>query len=195
MSLLALVIGPGGRWQPGIGDPTLVGWISVVAYFAAALLSLRAQRSSGPARVRAYWLTLAVVLALLGVNKQLDLQSWLTQSGRDLARAQGWMESRRAVQVLFLAGLSAVCLAASGGVLWWLRGVLARVRTSVIGFALLLGWVVARAASFHHLDLILGTRITGLPFNSLMELGPLALIAWSAWRFSRGTTSASPGGR
>jgi len=35
-ALLAVTID--GRWQPGIGDPTWMGWATVAAYFVAAVL-------------------------------------------------------------------------------------------------------------------------------------------------------------
>jgi hypothetical protein len=119
------------------------------------------------------------------------VQSWLTEVGRDVALARGWWESRRALQAAFLAG---VALASAGGALaaWrWLRGSLARVRLSLVGLLLLLGWLVARAASFHHLDRILGGRIPSLRTSSLVELAAIAIVAAGAWRFS----AASPPGR
>ena len=33
------------RWRPGIGDPTFMGWLTVVAYFTASLLCCMAGRS------------------------------------------------------------------------------------------------------------------------------------------------------
>src|SRR5262245_10532966 len=30
-----------GNWSPGIGDPSVVGWVTVVLYFFAALICLR----------------------------------------------------------------------------------------------------------------------------------------------------------
>ena len=43
--LLAAV--EGGRWKPGIGDPTVMGWVTVAAYFvtAARLLWCRLARA------------------------------------------------------------------------------------------------------------------------------------------------------
>ena len=40
------------RWSPGIGDPTVMGWLTVVAYLAAAWLCLRAfmVEKAGPPR-------------------------------------------------------------------------------------------------------------------------------------------------
>ena len=102
-----------GGWAPRIGDPTLMGWATVAAYFAAAILAtLAARRATG--RQRAFWIGLAVILLALTVNKQLDLQSALTEAGRCISKAQGWYEARRSVQVIFIeAVLVASALAAA----------------------------------------------------------------------------------
>jgi hypothetical protein len=34
------------HWEPGIGDPTFVGWVTVVAYVIAAYLCWRAARGT-----------------------------------------------------------------------------------------------------------------------------------------------------
>jgi len=47
MELLRRVIGPDDPWMPGIGDPTLLGWLTVAAYFTAAGLCLRAALRAG----------------------------------------------------------------------------------------------------------------------------------------------------
>src|SRR5689334_14562621 len=111
-----------GSWSPGIGDPTVAGWITVFAYFAASFLCWRVYRnrvaragsSSVPGialvalpwvlallgrrrhlervgvevRARALWMGLTVLLLFLGINKQLDLQTVITEVGR-MAAASG----------------------------------------------------------------------------------------------------------
>jgi hypothetical protein len=49
-------------------------------------------------------------LFALGINKQLDLQTALTELGRVLALSQGWYEQRQVVQFWFIAALAATCL-------------------------------------------------------------------------------------
>jgi hypothetical protein len=113
-----MAAGPDGRWEIGIGDPTPLGWITVAAYAAAAVL---AWRNAGAARRTAvphsFWIALTALMLALGINKQLDLQTWLSQAGRDLAIAQGWWEQRRAVQAVFIALLAAGAV----GVAVWAR--------------------------------------------------------------------------
>ena len=88
-------------WRPGIGDPTIGGWITVVLYFVAVLTTWRAaQLTNG--REYKLWLLISLMFIFLGINKQLDLQSALTEAGRILAMKQGWYPSGRA----FSSGLS-----------------------------------------------------------------------------------------
>ena len=44
MGLLPLVKGADGRWVAGIGDPSVMGWVTVAVYFATAFLCFRASR-------------------------------------------------------------------------------------------------------------------------------------------------------
>lgn len=193
----------GIEWTPGIGDPTVMGWLTVVAYFVAAWLCLRAFKSEkrgparpyrqaipalfrvlkkhwpsppAPARRAALWLVLAAVLGALGVNKQLDLQTLFTEIGRSMAFEGGWYESRRVVQAIFIAmvlGFGALGVA----LLWWLtRGQLRDFRLTLFGFAVLVSFVVVRASSFHHVDVIIGMDIAGVRINWMLELGGLALV-------------------
>ncbi len=56
-----------GRWHASIGDPTIFGWITVVAYLLAVICSLRQARivkaQGGTAR---FWLVMAAVLFVFG---------------------------------------------------------------------------------------------------------------------------------
>jgi hypothetical protein len=84
-----------GNWKLGIGDPTPVGWITAIAYLAASLACAvvwtadrRARRHGRPGSP-VFWLSLALLLLFLGINKQLDLQTLLGDIGRRKARAEG----------------------------------------------------------------------------------------------------------
>jgi len=173
--------GPDYRWSPGIGDPTIIGWVTVAAYgsaFIACVACARVQQKQD-ARQR-FWIIMAVIMALLGVNKQLDLQTWFTQTGRDLALAQGWYEERQAVQIAFIAAL---VLAAAGAMVFLQRAVgrLGReARWAATGLLLLAVFVVLRAASFHHIDRMLNIRLGTVTFNAVLELGGIACILIAA---------------
>ena len=58
-----------------------------------------------------FWFALCGVMVFLGFNKQLDLQTCFTQVGRDMAHSEGWYESRRTVQLIFIVILVLLGLA------------------------------------------------------------------------------------
>lgn len=183
---LAVVDPATGRWAPGIGDPTVMGWLTVLAYLGAATLALVNLLAARRTRLPwIYWAVVAALMALLALNKQLDLQTWFTQLGRDLALAQGWYAQRRIVQAGFIVVLA--CGAASVSVLLWhrWRRHWQGYRLSAVGVTLLLAFIVIRAATFHHIDEWLGWGLAGLKLNHLLELGAIGLIAAGAWQWRR----------
>ncbi|MBK9386226.1 MAG: hypothetical protein IPN34_15545 [Planctomycetes bacterium] len=178
------------RWSPGIGDPTPMGWITVLAYLAAAVLCARAgraeQRSEEPARrVVLFWALLTAGMVALGINKQLDLQSLLTQIGRDLAQRDGWYEQRGGVQKLFILALGVLAVGSGAAMLLWLRRYLRELWLAILGGLAIASFVVVRASSFHKVDSLLGTYVGFVKMNWVLELGGIALVAWGAWRAPR----------
>ena len=196
--LIILSTGNDGRWHPGIGDPTPLGWVTVVAYLLAAAAAfrtsarVRAPHAQAPERTLArFWLSVGFVMVALGVNKQLDLQTYFTESMRDLALSQGWYGDRRRYQIAFIAAL------ALGGVLAFallasaLRPVIAEVLGGAIGLVLITTFVLVRAASFHYVDRLLGAG--RLRLNWVLELSGIAVILLSALRAdSRRTRATAP---
>ncbi|MBU2956836.1 hypothetical protein Q4511_14940 [Paracoccus sp. 1_MG-2023] len=168
------------RWSLEIGDPQITGWLTVLAYVVAALLSARVWSRMAGQGGRLFWALLAVMLAALAVNKQLDLQSALTAAGRCLAHAQGWYGERRLVQVGFIATLGAVMVAGLIAMTFSLRGNLRRNGVALAGLVIVTGFVMMRAASFHHMDRLIGMRALGVPNNFLFENTGLVLIALNA---------------
>ncbi len=190
----------GGRWRPGIGDPTVLGWVTVAAYFGAAslcgLAAWREPTADGCRRPRGrpsrFWLGLAALLAALGVNKQLDLQSLVTQTGRDVIRAWGLYSERRELQFGFILAVSILCGAALGAFLWAARRKLRRRWPAIAGILFILGFVLIRAASFHHVDVFLAARLGGMKWNWILELGGIAVVAGGAVRVMLGPTGKPP---
>lgn len=181
-----------GHWHPGIGDPTPLGWFTVAAYAFAAWSCWRTASGVRDTpwgdfhpRAARFWLLLAVALGLMAVNKQLDAQTALTDIGRQLAVAQGWYAQRHKVQIVFVA---AVALVAGAGLaaLWWASRPLSTGRaTAAVGLLLLIGFVMVRAASFHHVDAFLAESALGLRWNWILELGGIGVVAAGAWFESR----------
>jgi len=192
-----LVTGTDGRWHPGIGDPTILGWLTVVAYLVAAVVSFRSLRlcrsrakrlarvdrdaSREERRLALFWCFVAVAMAALGLNKQLDLQSFLTEVVRDRAIRQGWYESRGEYQLAFVACVAVVGVLGTSWLAFALRRSVARVRLALVGLGTIASFVVVRAASFHHIDAIL---VRGpLPLNPILELGGICAVVVGARRF------------
>jgi hypothetical protein len=179
-------------WRPGIGDPSLLGWLTVAAYVAAALLSFRTYRLVEPvepvtregiltARVqRWFWLGMTVVLGALAINKQLDIQSLLTDIARVVFKKSGWYEGRRVFQhafVLVAAGTGAVAILAG---LWAFRKGGAWVQLGQLGLIALCSFIVVRAASFHDVDAMLGGSVWFFKLNHVLELSGIAVISIAA---------------
>ncbi len=179
----------GGRWRPGIGDPTALGWGTVAAYLAGAGLCLAAGRREALAarrRERAFWWILALALLVLGLNKQLDLQSALTEVGRDLLRGLGRPGAKRLVQRSFLAALALGGGLGLIGFGWTFRRSVARHGLALAGLALLLAFVTLRAAMFQRLGAPIPRR------SWVLELGGITLIAASAAIRLRASTPPDP---
>jgi hypothetical protein len=174
------------RWSPGIGDPNIMGWVTVLVYAWAALVCLRAARGAVgddplDRKERLFWTVTAVVMTLYAVNKQLDLQSLATSVGRCIAKADGWYEQRRRFQFEFIIGLVFCTFIALVAVFRWLRGTLARTGVAAFGLIFVSGFVVIRAVGFHHVDAIINTSISGWRANWLLEIpGPLLVIVGAA---------------
>ena len=183
------------RWHPGIGDPTPVGWLTVAAYgFTAAvcarvfLTARAAQRGfRGVDDVQArdrralkhLWLVIGLTMLLLGINKQLDLQTFVIQRVRRRAYVDGWYGDRRRYQKDFIVAMTVTAAIAVTLVSVWLRRVLRRVLLAIAGLGLLVLFVLVRASSFHYVDklLSLGGRVR---MNWIIELGGIGLIVVAA---------------
>lgn len=176
------------RWSPGIGDPNLTGWLTVLAYAVCAALALvvlvRARQVTG--RARALWVLLLLAMVVLGINKQLDLQSLLTAVGRCVAKSQGWYEERRTVQRAFVEALLAAGVLVLAFGLFLLRRHLRQHGTALLGLAVVASFVAVRAVGFHHVDAFINSHLMDVRFNVILENAGLVLIALNAiWLLRR----------
>jgi len=187
-----------GGWRPGIGDPTFIGWFTVFAYLAAVIACIRAWQRARTTPTEAFvlrttWLGLALLMLALGINKQLDLQSWLTVVGRQIALEQGWYERRRMVQAVFIGAILVAGVVTLVAGAWLLRRHMADVWVSGLGAVFIVVFVIVRASSFHHVDTLLSSTLAGARVNWILELGGIAFVFVGAWRYDgrrRVTSSA-----
>ena len=194
------------------GHLTALGWTMFALYLIAALFSFRAaasarrqqsvvsgpssvvgrpssvvrgQRSSSSGRI---WLWLGVVLAALGLNKQLDLQTRIIQLGRRIVGAEHLAAYRAELYAVFFLGfiLILAVIALFAIIARRLREPTGRfVRQfplAAAGCVLICAYIVIRAASIDNVDLMLGLDFERIPFLWLLEGGGLLLIIVQALR-------------
>jgi hypothetical protein len=171
-------------WTPGIGDPTFAGWFTVALYFLAVISAWLTANSASVDR--SLWRAISIAFVALGINKQLDLQTALTELGRVLATSEGWYEHRRVVQFWFIVAVGAGCFLLALILLFTARLAPWPTWVALIGVVLVLAFVAIRAASFHHFDRFIGARILGLKWNWVLEMGGIAIVLIaSEWRRRR----------
>lgn len=181
-------------WRPTIGDPSFMGWFTVAAYgIGAALAVLASSRYRGcdnktHKREKWVWLAVAGVMAFLCVNKQLDLQSLLTDIGRVLSRQEGWYEQRRGFQRLFVVGVLVGSVSFGCWSIWRFREFWKSHKLLAGGMLFLLTFIVVRAISFHHFDMVISTRVLGVRMNWVFELTGIFLVSLAAARERMGVT-------
>jgi hypothetical protein len=180
-----------GDWTLGFHDSTPLDWAITLGYLGAAGLCLFAWRKQRNVRidpsthVRGFWLVMGIVMVLLGINKQLNFQTLLTDIGREAATQEGWFERRRSVQRLFVVTFTVIGLAAVGAVCWWVRHAWRNYFLALSGLFLSGVYAVIRAASFHH---VLAQREGGPhhPISQeLLEVGAVVLVSIAAWQAAR----------
>lgn len=180
----------------------MAGWITVLLYVIAAWATWRLLRDWKQPRIhggrheRWFWRLLFVGLILLAINKQLDLQSAFTELGRMAANRGGWYADRRQVQMAFIAGIAILGLTLFVATLYLTWGAPAATQWALLGATGLVMFVLVRAASFHHVDTMLGSELSGVRVNWLLEMGGLMVIIVSVWcRHARRLSSpAAPEG-
>ncbi len=175
-----------GRWYWGLGDPDAGSICVTLYYFLTSMvcmwvarqlrsknlvMSEQAHPSESP-----FWMLLSIGMLGLGINKQADLQSLITLYGRDVFVRAGMYEGRRTYQMVFIASIAGVALLAVLVGLWWVRHWKWPALLGAIGIGVQGAFIAIRAASFHHVDQLLGVRWAGMKSNLLLESVGLSLI-------------------
>ena len=119
-------------------------------------------------------------MVFLGVNELLDLQTLLTSAGRAHAKANGWYGEHRRVQYLFVFTLGTLAVCAGIAMLWLTKRAHRSVRLALFGLFFLGLFVLLRAASFHHIDDVLGGGLSAFNWGSFQEMAGIILVASAA---------------
>src|SRR5262245_27286151 len=176
----------------GAGDLTVVGWIAVILYFSAATScwitarKLRlAEKDIEDAKELCGWQWIAATFLALGLCKLLDLQPALTETGRLIAKFQGWYGERWSAQIAFVGVAAVACSVAARMLVRWARKTPVSTRWALIGSTMLTGYVVIRAVSFHYVDRLIDAKFLGIRLDWIFELGGIGVVlAVSYWRRS-----------
>ena len=174
--------------QIATDDSSLLAWLTVAAYLIAAALcgivSVRAEyifRDAYARQHRLIWGLLSLVMLFLGINKELDLQTWFTNTIKELAWNGGWYDAGRAMQGVFIGGLALAGLIVGVGMLWYMRHVWRHYWLLSLGVLFIARFVVVRAAGFYGVELPRLSELTGgVQINWLLEILGASVIAVAA---------------
>ena len=165
-----------------------------MAYFAAAFACWSTYAWRGASwdgySDRRFWLFLTIALGALGINKQLDLQTDLTDIGRSLAYTLGWYEQHRTIQLVFIISVAIAGVFALTVMCWLSLPLSIGKVLALSGATFLVSFVLIRAASFHHIDMFLSQTALGLRWNWILELSGITLAGIGAVAERRSSASA-----
>lgn len=176
------------EWKSAVAAADLADWVTVGAYLIAAFACIRASSFAWLTRRerdRSFWRLTTALLIFLGFNELLDLQALLTVLGREHAKANGWYGQHRQVQYIFVLTLALLGVLAAIITIFLTRKAHASVRVALIGLGFIGLFVVFRAASFHHLDELLGRKAPLFNWGSMQELLGIAIVAMAALTYPR----------
>ncbi len=192
-----------GSWTIGIGDPTPMGWLTVVLYFLTSYLCVTCMQVEkrgptrplgetlgalfrvvrkhwpnvpDPARRAVVWVAIAAMYACLGVNKQLDLQSAITETGRLVLRSIDAYEQRRPMQIAFIVVVLGCAVVAIAMLFAFAVRVAKHFILPLLGVVVTIAFVAIRATSFHDMDILISEEWFGIRVNWLFELGGISLV-------------------
>ena len=183
-------------WSP-IGDNDFVGWFTTIAYVIVAILCWRiwylkkrglagSGYISNERRSSRFWFFIAMVITLLGFNKQPDIQTSFLAACKQIVLAMGWIGVKKKLQLIFVTAL-AMSIGAFLVMLFWNardgRG--KRYWLAFVGICLLGLFVIIRAALFSHLDRMLGRAGVVLHLDHCLEITGIFAVGIEAALASR----------
>lgn len=168
-----------------LGDPTLGGWVVTFGYLFCAFFSLRKYREEASFNQAAvHLLILTLLLFCLGINKQLDLQTFFFTAMKTLAKSHGWYEQRGMMQGAFvviigIGLLSSLLMARAFLIRSWSKN-----KPIWLGLMLLFVFIFLRAAAFNKFRYISEQSVLGFNLYAVLELSAIVLIGFGVSRYS-----------
>jgi cation transport ATPase len=128
-----------------------------------------------------FWFVIGALLLLLGLNKQLDLQTMFEANMKELALTHGWYAQRHLMQLAFIGALAMGLLT----MLFLLRRFLAKSwrnnKIVCFGLFLIAVFIVLRAAAFNHFSFLNTRTYLGFNAHALLEIGALGIIFYGTY--------------
>ena len=161
-------------WAPGLHKYDMFRAALTVGYATTAVLAGLRWRQS-----RAWiWAFVALYMVLLALNRQLDLQTFVTQTARCIARNAGWYRQRRGPQAELTYAVLGLMAAGFAATLILTR----RFRILMTGLVLVTADLCLRMLSFHATDRLLQAPVFSLPLHGYIEAFGLGLTIYAAVR-------------
>lgn len=177
-------------WMGIWGDPWLSGTILVCSYFGTGVVVYRV--SCGLAgRERGFWRLCSAVLCFQAANTPLDLHALVWTTGRCMAHAQGWYESRKAVQIGFLLTTALLALIIGALAIKRFSAPLRHNLLLTMGLVISLGFTLIKGVSLHGLAAIYGQRLGPFFVADVIEWSGIALAFAGAVRRQQMLTAQS----
>lgn len=174
-------------WTPTIVESLMMSWVTVTVYFLTAMQAFYVagrvefvRPGDDQWKNRAFWLLLTGLLVILGLNKQFDLQSYVTAAARCSARVGGWYEDRHQWQILFMVSVGGAFIYGARPLLRYFRGHMSGNWWAIVGATFLLAFILMRASSYHGFDSFTHYEINGVRMNWIVEISGLLLISFQS---------------
>ncbi|MEQ8202545.1 MAG: hypothetical protein ABRQ31_02040 [Smithellaceae bacterium] len=175
-----------GAWKPGIGDPSFMGWFTVFSYYLVASLCLlkMISRALLPGKKAwLFWAFMCLIMIVLGIIKQYNMLSAVTEMWRLIARHGGWMEQRWIFQVGAMILFFVISVIFSTFLYRRsLQFFSVQEKIAAFGLVYLVLFVGLRAISLHQLGTVLGWEIWGVRINWIAELFGIYWICFAIFR-------------
>ncbi len=169
-------------WQPELGDPTLPGWTATILYLAtlAGCLFYLNRRRQGRFSWRLssnyhFWKLLSIILFVLGLNKQLDLQSLFLQFNRFAMEAAGLAKYADVFRLWLTWGIVSMLMVITVIFAYTVRDAMGTNKSALCGAVMILVYIVLRAVTFQNIPgMTLLEKIS--PWTWVIEVTGLVLI-------------------
>ena len=149
-----------------------------------ACLSAAAE-TGRPPRERRLLIAVGCLGIVFSIAETLGLGGWLAHAGRSTAANEGWYGGRRPIQAMVIVGIAALTLGAVFTLGLLTRGFGRVIRTVIVLFAALVGFIAIRTISLHQVDAYLYHELVyGLPVGTLVESAIVAAMSLVLLLFS-----------